>query len=418
MFREYSLKNFVLAITGQISMLFGSALLRFTLLMYILDKNGNPISFGFILAVSTFPLVFSEFFKIIFSGYRKRDLLVILDLLNGVVVIYLLYTMAFNRTPGTAVVGIVLTLLGIISAVESPNAVCLMTGLSLTNKYETSSAFMGAITSFASILAPILGAIVKTLYDDLHPLVVISCVAFFFASFIEAFISVDIYERSPQKYHIKQATQIYIRDFTKGAGYLFSQRRLKQSFFSLLMVNTLIIPFFLTAYPFLLRLYIKASITMFGLGMSVFQVGVVIGVIGIGLLAKRLEMDKISNHLTVLGCLFIALTVVLTPNAMNYDPFSYVGFLVLTFFTLLEVCRIDFTIMAFIFEAIPDTLSTQVLSVVMSVTVLFMCIAQALYGQLLQSLMKDAFYFIIPLMASSLIFLISFLSGEAFSSEK
>lgn len=50
-------RNFSLMIIGQIISLFGNAILRFALSMYVLDLTGSAAAFGTILAVSMIPTV-------------------------------------------------------------------------------------------------------------------------------------------------------------------------------------------------------------------------------------------------------------------------------------------------------------------------------------------------------------------------
>ena len=73
-------RNFCLMIIGQIISLFGNAILRFALSMYVLDLTGSAAAFGTILAVSMIPTVLlSPVGGIIADRINRRNIMVALD---------------------------------------------------------------------------------------------------------------------------------------------------------------------------------------------------------------------------------------------------------------------------------------------------------------------------------------------------
>ena len=50
-------KNFTLLVIGQIISLFGNAMLRFSLSLYVLDTTGSASAFATILAISMIPTI-------------------------------------------------------------------------------------------------------------------------------------------------------------------------------------------------------------------------------------------------------------------------------------------------------------------------------------------------------------------------
>ena len=73
-------RNFSLMIIGQIISLFGNAILRFALSMYVLDLTGSAAAFGTILAVSMIPTVLlSPVGGIIADRINRRNIMVALD---------------------------------------------------------------------------------------------------------------------------------------------------------------------------------------------------------------------------------------------------------------------------------------------------------------------------------------------------
>ena len=50
-------KNFIIIVIGQIISLFGNAIQRFSMSLYLLEFTGSTASFSIILAISTIPYI-------------------------------------------------------------------------------------------------------------------------------------------------------------------------------------------------------------------------------------------------------------------------------------------------------------------------------------------------------------------------
>lgn len=79
-------RDFVLVAVGQIVSLFGNAVLRFALPLYLLRKTGSPALFGTVTALSFIPMIpLSIIGGILADRVNKRNIMVILDLLTAAV---------------------------------------------------------------------------------------------------------------------------------------------------------------------------------------------------------------------------------------------------------------------------------------------------------------------------------------------
>lgn len=68
-------RNFTIMILGQIISLFGNAILRFSLSLYVLDMTGSAAVFGTILALSMIPtIVLSPFGGVLADRLPSRGL--------------------------------------------------------------------------------------------------------------------------------------------------------------------------------------------------------------------------------------------------------------------------------------------------------------------------------------------------------
>ena len=85
-------KDFTLVVVGQIISLFGNAILRFALPLYLLRQTGSPTLFGIVSACSFLPLIFMSLVGgVLADRLNKRNIMVVLDLTTaGVILAYYL----------------------------------------------------------------------------------------------------------------------------------------------------------------------------------------------------------------------------------------------------------------------------------------------------------------------------------------
>ena len=77
-------KDFTLIVIGQIISLFGNAILRFALPLYLLNKTGSPSLFAMVSACAFIPMiVLSPIGGIVADRVNKRNVMVILDFATG-----------------------------------------------------------------------------------------------------------------------------------------------------------------------------------------------------------------------------------------------------------------------------------------------------------------------------------------------
>ena len=78
--KQFFKRNFTMVVLGQILSLFGNAILRFALPLYLLRETDSSSLFGAVTACSFIPMiVFSLFGGVIADRKNKRNIMVVLD---------------------------------------------------------------------------------------------------------------------------------------------------------------------------------------------------------------------------------------------------------------------------------------------------------------------------------------------------
>lgn len=73
-------KNFIIIVVGQIISLFGNAIQRFSMSLYLLEFTGSTAVFANILAISTIPyILFAPIAGMLSDNVNRKKIMVLLD---------------------------------------------------------------------------------------------------------------------------------------------------------------------------------------------------------------------------------------------------------------------------------------------------------------------------------------------------
>ena len=112
--------NFFILVIGQIISLFGSAIQRFALSLYLLDITGSATIFSSILALSMIPVVVvAPFAGVIADRADKKKVMVILDFLSAIFISLYAVTL-FQGNITYMYVGILMVALSVFSTIYQP----------------------------------------------------------------------------------------------------------------------------------------------------------------------------------------------------------------------------------------------------------------------------------------------------------
>ncbi|MEG0284344.1 MAG: MFS transporter, partial [Erysipelotrichales bacterium] len=213
-------KNFICIILGQVVSLFGNALLRFALPLYILDKTGNPAIFGMVLALSIIPTILcAPIGGLVADRINKKWIMVVLDVITTIIIsgFFLIYKDISNQL---VLISVMLILLSIIQSFYQP-AVQSSVPLVLDKEdIVKGNASVSGINSLANLIGPLLGGILYGFFS-LDAILIGSIICFSIAVIIELFIKMP---------HVKQENKGNIfsmirSDISESTSFLFKENR-------------------------------------------------------------------------------------------------------------------------------------------------------------------------------------------------
>ena len=181
-------RNFILMIIGQIISLFGNAILRFSLSLYVLQVTGSASIFATILAVSILPtILLSPFGGILADRVSRRSIMLSLDFLTSFLIFG--FSMVSTRGFSIVLVAILMISLSIIQAFYQPSVQASIPLLVSENQLMQANGIVVQINALATLLGPILGGFLFS-FLPFSLLLNISGTAFFLSAILECIMRI------------------------------------------------------------------------------------------------------------------------------------------------------------------------------------------------------------------------------------
>ncbi len=181
-------KDFTLVVIGQIISLFGNAAIRFALPLYLLNQTGSSALYGTVTACAFIPaILLSPVGGVVADRVNKRNIMVTLDFFTaGVITVFLLLMGMADLVLLTTVV---LMLLYGISGAYQPSVQASIPVLVTPKHSMAANSVVNTISSFASLMGPVLGGILYSTYG-LKPVLRVCTACFVLSAVMEIFIKI------------------------------------------------------------------------------------------------------------------------------------------------------------------------------------------------------------------------------------
>ncbi|MDR0639360.1 MAG: MFS transporter [Spirochaetaceae bacterium] len=352
-------KNFILLIIGQIVTLFGSALLRFVLSLYVLDITGRADVFAALYALSAIPILLTPVGGAIADRVNRCKMMVAIDFTNGLIVLGFILLTA-NGKPSVFAIGAVMVLLGITSAMESPTVQACVPQTVPEEKLEQANGIIQGTGSLAQIIAPVLGGILYGIFS-LRGLIVCSCAAFFLASFMEVFIRILFVKRVQEKHIVPTI----IADLKEGFAYTVQQPLIRSCMILAAALNLVLAPYFIVGIPIVLRMTMKSTGALYGTGMAIIEAGMILGALAVGLFAKKMRMRTLHRWIAGAAFLLTGTAVSLLPQvlALGYYP-AFAVFFLFVLPAVMAITMISIYVITHVQKNTPDALLGKVMAII------------------------------------------------------
>ena len=371
-------RDFTLVVIGQIISLFGNAILRFALPLYLLRQTGSPALFGAVGAAAFIPAVLcAPIGGVVADRVNKRNIMVLLDFSTAAFI--LAFSLLLDRVPLIPLMVACLMLLYGVAGAYQPSVQASIPLLAEPDQLTSANAVINMVGTLSGLLGPVIGGVLFGAFG-IRPILWVSIGCFFLSAVMELFIRIPHHPREAAG----SVLSIVRRDL--GESWRFVRRE-RPVFLSVMLVLAL----FNLVLSAALVVGIPVAVVQV-LGMSDSRLGLTQGALGLGglfggmltaFLGKRLPLRRgnfvlLAASLTAAGMGAALLPGV--PPGLGWWGVTVMSFAVMVLSTMLVV-----VLSAAVQGQTPPELLGKVMAFIMAVSNCAAPLGQAVYGALFES---------------------------------
>ena len=364
-----------MVVIGQIISLFGNAILRFALPLYLLRETDSSSLFGVVTACAFIPMViFSLFGGIIADRKNKRNIMVALDFTTATVI--LIFSFALGKVLLIPLMIAVLMILYGISGIYQPAVQASIPLITEKQFLMQGNAVINMVSTLAGLLGPIIGGVLFGAFG-IMPILFISISCFAFSAVMEVFIHIP-FEKNTDGKSVFGAVGSDLSDSFKFIKYE------KPIFLSILEIlalfNLILTAMMLVGIPVIVVQILGMSDTALGITQGAMGLGGFAGGIITGAAAEKIRPK--NGYIFLIICSLAAFVMGISvfeavPKNIGYFIITAISFSAMCASTMFSV-----SMMTAAQQQTPPNLLGKIMAVIIAVSSCSQPVGQALYGVL------------------------------------
>ena len=368
-------RDFTMVVIGQIISLFGNAILRFALPLYLLRKTDSSSLFGAVTACSFIPMViFSLFGGIIADRKNKRNIMVALDFAAAAVI--LIFSFALGKVSLVPLMVTVLMILYGISGIYQPAVQASIPLIAEKQFLMQGNAVINMVSTLAGLLGPIIGGVLFGAFG-ITPILFISVGCFVFSAVMEIFIHIP-FEKSTDGKSIFSAVG---SDLSDSFQFIKYEKPIFLSVVGIIaLFNLILSAMLLVGIPVIVVQILGMSDTAIGITQGAMGLGGLAGGIIAGAAAEKIRLKNgyIFLILCSLAAFFMGISVFdAVPKNIGYIIITAVSFGAMCASAMFSVA-----LMTAVQQQTPPNLLGKIMAVSIAVSSCSQPVGQAVYGVL------------------------------------
>ena len=354
-------KNFIIIVIGQIISLFGNAVQRFSMSLYLLHFTGSTAAFAKILAISTIPyIIFAPIAGRLSDKINKKKIMIYLDLfcaalIGGYALILL------NGRDSEFVVGAVMFILSICYTLYGPAVTSSIPQIVNEDRLTSANGIINQVGSAVNFVGPILAGVLYGLVG-IKLIVIINALSFLMSAILELFLDIpdaesktnnvigkdklsDDYNSSDRLLSFEFVKNSFI-DMKKTFMHLMNENKIILGIIvSYALGNIFLVPILSIVAPYFINIYLGLPSEIYGIVEGICVLGMICGGFWISIKPEMFSMKKV--HYTyvpmILGVALMSVIVFFKIN--NYAMaglFSLSGMAIMMSLSLSNVLTLTF----------------------------------------------------------------------------
>lgn len=377
-----------MVVIGQIISLFGNAVLRFALPLYLLNQTGSAALFGVVSACAFLPMIVLNPIGGIFADrVNKRNIMVILDFSTAALVLLLVMLLGRVNLVGL-LLGVLILLYGIQGAYQ-PSVQASIPILLAPEQIMQGNAVINMVSSLSGLLGPIIGGALFAMYG-IMPILYVSILCFLISAIMEIFIQIPHEKRSSEG----NIFQIGMKDMKESLHYMTKEQPIIMILsLAVAVINLLISALIIIGLPVivtqLLDFDAQTANRLYGYAEGIMAAGSLCGGMAAGILANRIRLRRAYFILfyDALTLIPMGLALLLPMSAMC----SYLIIMVSCFIMMMLATLFSVQLTSCLQMLVPGSLIGKVISCAMCIGMCATPLGQAIYGALFEVMGEKVF---------------------------
>jgi len=381
-------KNFIIIVIGQVISIFGNAIQRFSMALYLLEFTGSTAVFANILAISTIPyIIFAPIAGRLSDNMNRKKIMVYLDLLCSVIIGGYAFIL-LNGRDNELIVATVMFTLSICATLYGPAVVSSIPQIVDEDKLTTANGIINQVGSVVNFLGPILAGILYGLLG-IKLIVVINAISFLISAIMELFLDIpDVVKREQVKSNDKDKLLSigFVRksfvDMKNSFIYLKNEKKIVLGIIaSYALCNIFSVPILSIVTPYFINILLGLPSHVYGIVEGICVLGMILGGAWISIKPNMFSMKKV--HYTyfpmIAGVMLMStLGFIKLNNYALAGIFAFSGMVIMLSLALSNVLTLTF-----IQKEVPADMLGRVSAFSTAVATISVAPGQILFGQVI-----------------------------------
>lgn len=295
-------KNFIIIVIGQIISLFGNAIQRFSMSLYLLEFTGSTATFANILAISTIPyILFAPIAGRLSDNINRKNIMVYLDLFCSILIGGYAFIL-LRGNDSALIVGAVMFMLSVCATLYGPAVTSSIPQIVEEDKLTSANGVINQVGSIVNFVGPILAGILYGLLG-IKVIVVVNAVSFFVSAIMELFLDIpDVPKGNDTEIAIDSNEKILSINFVKKSFvdmkesfiYLKNEKQIVLGIIaSYALCNIFLVPILSIVAPYFINVFLGLSSEIFGIVEAICVLGMILGGFWISVKPNMFSMKNV-----------------------------------------------------------------------------------------------------------------------------
>lgn len=379
-------KNFIIIVIGQIISLFGNAIQRFSMSLYLLEFTGSTAAFANILAISTIPyILFAPISGRLSDKINRKKVMVYLDLFCSILIgVYALILL--RGRDSELIVAIVMFMLSVCYTLYGPAVVSSIPQIVEEDKLTSANGIINQVGSVVNFLGPILAGVLYGLVG-IKLIVIINAISFLVSAIMELFLDIPDVARADEATDNGKVLSIdFIKKSFIDMGHSFVYLKKEKKIIlgiiaSYALCNIFLVPILSIVAPYFINILLALPSQVYGVVEGICVLGMILGGFWISIKPKMFSMKKV--HYTYIP-MIVGVTLMATLGFIRLNNYVLAGlFGISGMAIMLSLSLSNVLTLTFIQQEVPSDMLGRVSAFSTAVATISVAPGQLLFGQVI-----------------------------------